>query len=341
VTLWVGDPNANDPADTASYPDTEFNDGQSWDVELTAFSEVGNENNAVQTIILGGDNGDVPNIGSPGNGLAVPPSFGLTISEIFPGQSGDELTADWFEIKNIIPGDWDATVDPPLFYDDESASAADADSIFGIDFIGPFETAIVLITGDTADITQFREVWGEVINLEGISIGWTDGAGLGGGGDAVTLWVGDPNSFIPIATGSYPNTDLNDGQSYDVELGAFSTVGNANGATQTLALGGDAGDVPNIGSPGNQGLVGITELQALKAIAYPNPTHNILTIELEEPKEDLILEIVDQLGRTIQIDELSNNGIVIQLDLSDIPAGMYVLRLNSADTFSSLSIVKR
>ncbi|MFO7703190.1 MAG: choice-of-anchor I family protein, partial [Psychroflexus maritimus] len=54
-----------------------------------------------------------------------------------------------------------------------------------------------------------------------------------------------------IETASYPDTEANDGQSYDVELAAFSEVDNANGAVQTLAQGGSDGDVPNIASPGN------------------------------------------------------------------------------------------
>lgn len=239
------------PIDTASYPDTDAFDGQSFDSDLGVFSVVGNANGAVQTLALGGNGLNVPNIGSPGNGLAVPAPLNLVVTEIFPGQSGDDLTEDWFEIRNDDSLAWIAGMDPDLYYDDESAAGGDADLILGISAIQPGESVIVLVTDNPADIQSFRDVWGPVIDLAGVQIGYTDGAGLGGGGDAVTLWLGDPNAFLPLASGAYPDTDGFDGQSFDVELGAFSVVGNANGAVQTLALGGNAMDVPNIGSPGN------------------------------------------------------------------------------------------
>lgn len=253
VYLWLGDPTLSSPFTNASYPDTAANDGQTYDVDLGAFSVVGNANNAVETIALGGTNGDVPNIGSPGNGTPAQQTPNLVVTEIFSGQVGTDLTADWFEIKNIGTTPWVAAVDGDLYYDDDSADPNAADIIQGLTEIQPEETAIVLITGDTNDITVFENVWSPVTELTGVEIGYTDGAGLGGGGDTVNLWLGDPTLSSPFNTASYPDTASNDGQSYDVELAAFSVVGNANGAVQTIALGGTNGDVPNIGSPGNGG----------------------------------------------------------------------------------------
>ena len=43
----------------------------------------------------------------------------LIISEIFSGQAGADLTADWFEIKNNGTTAWISGVDPDLYYDDE------------------------------------------------------------------------------------------------------------------------------------------------------------------------------------------------------------------------------
>ncbi len=175
----------------------------------------------------------------------------MEITEIFSGQAGADLTADWFEIKNTGTTAYVAATDGDLFYDDEFADPTTADVIQGITEIQPGGTAIVLVTADTADITTFTNVWSHVIDLTGVQVGNTDGAGLGGGGDTVVLWLGDPATTMPIATGTYPDTTANDGQSYDVELAAFSVVGNANGAVQTVDFGGANGDVPNIGSPGN------------------------------------------------------------------------------------------
>ena len=184
--------------------------------------------------------------------LGTKAQINLEITEIFSGQVGADLTPDWFEIKNTGSTAWVSGVDGDLYYDDESASAADADLIEGITDIQPGESVIVIIDV-AAEISTFNAVWSPVINLTGIEIANADGAGLGGSGDMVNIWIGDPNTSNPVATGAYPATDNNDGQTYDLTLAAFSEVGNTNGAVQTLAVGGSTGDVPNIGSPGNQG----------------------------------------------------------------------------------------
>ena len=247
ATLWLGDPNTTTPIDTANYPDTAANDGQSYDVELSAFSTIGNANGAVATLQTGGDN-NVPNIGSPGDAPTLPGD--IVVTELFPGQEGSDLTEDWIEITNTGGTAWVSGTDDDLYYDDESADPADAVLIQGITDIQPGEKVIVVLTNDPADVTEFENVWGAVLDLSNTEIGFADGSGLGGSGDGAALWLGDPNLSSPINTANYPDTSSNDGQSYDIELGAFSTIGNANGAVATLAIGGD-NNVPNIGSPGD------------------------------------------------------------------------------------------
>jgi len=249
VNLWIGDPNSTSPMDTASYPDTAANDGQSFDIELTEFSTRSNASNAVGTITLGGDANDVPNIASPGN---VTIDINLSITEIFPGQAGADLTEDWFEIHNTGTDAWVSGVHGNLTYDDESADASTADLIQGITDIQPNERVIVLVTDNAnGEVTTFNTVWSPVVNLSGIEVGYTDGSGLGSGGDAANIWIGNPNLTSPVATGAYPDTASDDGKSFDLEENAFSVVGNPSNAVATVALGGDANDTPNIASPGN------------------------------------------------------------------------------------------
>ncbi|SRX55249.1 choice-of-anchor I family protein [Aequorivita sp. CIP111184] len=184
----------------------------------------------------------------------------LEITEIFSGQAGTDLTADWFEIKNSGTTAWVSGVDGDLYYDDDSADPTTADLIQGISEIQPDGFAIVLI-GDANDAATFTNIWSQVIDLTNVQVGFTDGAGLGAGGDAVTLWEGDPLTTSPIDSASYPDTSVNDGQSYDVELATFSVVGNTNNAVETIDLGGDNSDVPNIGSPGNGAVVSVVSVQ--------------------------------------------------------------------------------
>lgn len=301
VTLWMGDPLTTMPVATGSYPDTSANDGQSYDLELAEFSTVGNASFAVETLALGGDANDVPNITSPGN---IPPAApNLIITEIFSGQEGTDLTADWFEIYNNGSVAWTSGVSEDLYYDDESADASTADLIQGVSVIPPGGYAIVLITDNTGgEVNTFTTIWSEVLDLTGVAVGFTDGAGLGGGGDAVNIWLGDPTLSVPIDTAVYPDTASNDGQTYDVQLSAFSVVGNANNAVETNALGGDLMDVPNIGSPGNAtatGTVVEVEFTEIYDSVAENEGSITLTVSISEaPTSDVTVDVDVMMGGT-------------------------------------------
>ncbi|MCB0642693.1 MAG: hypothetical protein KDC44_13685, partial [Phaeodactylibacter sp.] len=142
----------------------------------------------------------------------------LQVTEIFSGQAGTDLTKDWFEIRNDGTEAWVVGADPDLYYDDDSAAPAEAALIEGLVDIQPGETVLVLITGTMSNLTIFNDIWGSVIDLTGIEIGYADGSNLGSSGDAVTIWMGMPNTTLPIISASYPDASLFDGQSYDLEL---------------------------------------------------------------------------------------------------------------------------
>lgn len=216
----------------------------------------------------------------------------LEITEIFSGQAGADLTADWFEIKNTGDTAYMAATDGALYYDDESADPNTADLIEGISSIPAGGYAIVLITGAGADVATFTSVWGAVIDLTGVSIGTTDGAGLGGGGDVVHLWIGDPQLSTPFEAALYPDTDANDGQTFDVSLMAFSEVGNANGAVQTNAVAGD-GTVANIGSPGDGAPIIQTEISFAGAFTSVNE---------EAGTVDVVVQISDAPLQAVSVD---------------------------------------
>ncbi|MDX2287651.1 MAG: choice-of-anchor I family protein [Hyphomicrobiaceae bacterium] len=177
-------------------------------------------------------------------------SFDLQVTEIWPGQAGSDVTADWFEITNFGNVAWSAELHGGLYYDDVMPSAAEADLVFGITQIAPGESVIVTL-GTVSSAEQFRDVWSEVVDLDQIEVGYVDGSGLGDGGDEVNLWVGNPQeSGILVDSEAYPDTAANNAASYDVDLGAFSTVGNGSGAVATQALGGSGADTPAVASPG-------------------------------------------------------------------------------------------
>lgn len=341
VVLWVGNPNTTTPVDVAEYPNTEANDGQTYDVELAAFSEVGNANNAVQTIALGGDATDVPNIGSPGNGLAMPSFAGMMISEVFSGQSGTKLTADWIEIKNASSMDWISGVSPDLYYDDESASADDATLIEGISSLSTGGYAIVVI-GNEADAAEFVTVWSPVVDLNGVEVGYTDGAGLGGGGDAIALWVGNPQVYKQSYFAEYPDTENNDGQTYDFELNVFSEVGNSNFAVATLAMGGAGANVANIGSPGNIEEVptAVINFNTVSAISvFPNPSNGVYNIQMNNGSVLSSAKVFDVTGQLLLTKNFKNNNY--RLDLTELQGAVFMIQLETETGIEIIRVSKQ
>ncbi|PTV97435.1 putative extracellular nuclease [Rhodobacter aestuarii] len=174
----------------------------------------------------------------------------LHVSEVWVGQEGEDLTADWFEIVNTSDIAYDAATMGSLYYDDDSADPAAADMVEGLSTLAPGEKAIVVI-GTEADAFHFAQVWGNSIDLSAVQIVWTDGAGLGQNGDTVTLWMGNPQQSGTLIESVVVPGPVVSGASYDVLLGAESTVGNASGAVATDRTAGTDGTEPAVGSPGH------------------------------------------------------------------------------------------
>ncbi len=270
------------------------------------------------------DDGEAINTPNASNKLVGPT---LQITEIWSGNGeGDNLTADWFEIKNDGPIAY--TLDlGGLYFDDESQDPNSAVLISGISSIAPGETVVAIDAGDTAN---FEAVWANY-DLSGIQIGTYAGAGLSGGGDAVTLWIGEPTTVGNIVDYEvFPTTATNPGQSYDVEKGGFSEVGElpySPIATATNNMGEAA-----IGSPGNQGpTLGVNNpsLSNLSATIYPTPFSNVLhiAVNLKTPQQ-VTLRIVNTMGAVVYSNALMlYNGQLRVENLSHLSSGVYILNV--------------
>ena len=233
--------------------------------------------------------------------------FDLQITEIWPGnEPGGNLTADWIEITNFGAVAWTAGADPDLYYDDESASFADADLIEGIAAIAPGESVIVMI--DDADaVAEFRAVWGDLLGAA-VQVGWSDGAGLGQGGDAATLMFGDFEERVILDEEAYPDAEPFGGRSYDPTLGAFSEAGVA-GAAATAVVNDES--QPAIGTPG----------------ALPEEDPKMFTLEL--------LHLSDQEAGIPALDDAPRASAVMAAleaqDLGDDGVADNTIRLSSGD----------
>ncbi|MFC2992529.1 ExeM/NucH family extracellular endonuclease [Halomonas tibetensis] len=176
--------------------------------------------------------------------------IGLAITEIWSGQSGPDVTEDWFEITNRSDTTLDVTT-LPLYYDDDSADPQNTVEIQGLTALSPGETAIVIVDGGADAVAEFREAWRDLPGIESLAIGYApDASGLGGGGDAVTLWQGDPRvDGDQVAFEAYPDTDGFDAAAWNVDTQQFVGADD-DGVMRSTALGGDNGDVPALASPG-------------------------------------------------------------------------------------------
>lgn len=79
--------------------------------------------------------------------------------------------------------------------------------------------------------------------------------------------------------------------------------------------------------------VGIEEKETSDEIkAYPNPVRDMLSIPYGEINGDAVLSITDMTGKQIQIQNLNLDGSgQLQVDVSDISAGMYLFNLQMED----------
>ena len=217
--ILVGDADAADPFDAAD----------EWDVfPQDDFSDLGNHG-------------------------VRPAAFDLQVTEIWPGQNGADVTEDWFEITNFGSGAWTAAIHGALYYDDDSENPVVADLIQGIASIAAGESVIVVI-GGASDAAAFTAVWADDSLPVGTQVGFTDGAGLGQGGDAVALFLDAENDGLaptdtPFETEAFPDARAASGRSWEVAAQQFASLRDFADTVATTELGGD-GTEPAIGSPG-------------------------------------------------------------------------------------------
>ena len=85
---------------------------------------------------------------------------------------------------------------------------------------------------------------------------------------------------------------------------------------------------------------GITDWQLSMLRIYPNPTSGIVNLDFDHlPAMGTLLQVFNQLGQTIAIRQIDQQNSVI--DLSEHPAGMYYLKVNSNGKIQTEKIILR
>jgi hypothetical protein len=137
-------------------------------------------------------------------GVSVFAAADLKITEIYTGISGDDGTADWFELTNYGDTDWSGTI----YYDDDSADPTKDDILAGISSIATGESVVVLVSWEdgysdaAAAIADFQTIW----TAYSLQVGYIDGGSGLGNSDEVWLFDGNTEDATSVASAVYSYT---------------------------------------------------------------------------------------------------------------------------------------
>ena len=86
-------------------------------------------------------------------------------------------------------------------------------------------------------------------------------------------------------------------------------------------------------------VVGIEDDQNQQHTPFPNPVDNLLYINLQSPNTSISLELIDMKGRTIKEQDFHQQSLA-EFDLRAIPAGAYLLKLQTDQGISIMTVIK-
>jgi hypothetical protein len=79
----------------------------------------------------------------------------------------------------------------------------------------------------------------------------------------------------------------------------------------------------------------------VKVLLFPNPAGDILNIHFDQPVDgEMILLLTDMQGRTIKTDKIDKAVSDTQINLHDIPAGLYFVKLVKGKLLNIYRVVK-
>lgn len=83
-------------------------------------------------------------------------------------------------------------------------------------------------------------------------------------------------------------------------------------------------------------ITGVQDIINQSFSVFPNPAHDVLNVESEQPIEDISL--FNAMGQRLQIAQPSSN--TVQLNLSGLPAGVYFLQIKNLESSLSYKFIK-
>ncbi|MEM6966527.1 MAG: Ig-like domain-containing protein [Bacteroidota bacterium] len=79
----------------------------------------------------------------------------------------------------------------------------------------------------------------------------------------------------------------------------------------------------------------VADLKANQLEVFPNPAQSVLNIKNERFDTDLQLQLISSAGQLIEVPVLSQNSSTIQLDISQLPQGLYMVKLVTDRVYSA------
>lgn len=74
--------------------------------------------------------------------------------------------------------------------------------------------------------------------------------------------------------------------------------------------------------------------------AYPNPATNSLIIQAEIPKDySRQIELINMIGNTLAYGELKSNSTTTRLNITNVPAGLYFVKVFNSENFTVFKII--
>ena len=143
-------------------------------------------------------------------------------------------------------------------------------------------------------------------------------------GDTATIWDMGNGDMLNSHNATY--TYALEG-TYDVTL---ISLGNCHNDTLVQSI--------TVGPAGFEAISNANKLQV-----YPNPVNNVLSVSFVADSPDASLSIINELGQVINRIQLKTNSGQIQnqnIDLSNIPSGIYMIKIDTSNNRSTLRFVK-
>ena len=254
-----------------------------------------------------------------GNGCSDDQSAVITVTDI---QLAGDICSDAIDVNNLFGGD----INTPVVSDVQDNTGYNADNDPGSGYECWFGDAPVLnntiwyaFTGDGEKYT-IRSVQCDTIN----PMINTD--------TQFALYSGDCTTPVAVACNDdedFDNQDYNSFLEITTEVGVdyLLMVDGYVAAADYAAIGTFCLEVTKLET------VGVQDINQTAFNVYPNPTTG--WVQLDGFTADRI-EVMDQLGRTLRTQAQVGNGV----DLSGLPAGVYVLKMTSGTDIYSAKVVK-